>query len=693
MLANATDIRRQVAALMRSPRRMKPSEAAAKSLFDRHSGKKYNPMTAPYMAEILDTMASREYEATICIGPSRSSKSFSLVFGGLTYIITCDPADTTVLHMNQTEARQWSKVELSQTIEVSEDLAAELGSEAGDDNIDMKVFRNGMALRMGYPSIGCVSAKTIRWVFITDADNLTGDMKINALFPQAQTRTTTFMSAGHTIVEGNPAEDYADIEWTPDPGSHMGPPATGLVSLYHSGDRRRFYWPCPHCGEFFQAVPGLAPFNLPDLEDLKDLSQSRELAAVAQRLASIACTVNGCLISHDNKETMMRRGRWLREGQRIDRDGVITGEGLVSRRASFWIAGVMAAYQSWTSMMEQFLMAMRHYATTGDDTEIKQQINTKFAWPHLPYALRNRKAKHALQERAEEYDKLKVPEGVRYLICAVDVQKGSFVVQVTGYGAYDQRWLVDRYSIRDSEREKLGGGYHAIDPASYVEDWDILTEKCVARRYELGDGSKRTMRVLLTLIDSQGEPGVAVRALDYWRSLVPIGMKNKMRLTKGAASNSAPRVLESYPDASKRADRNSGAKGDVPMLIVNTTMVKDLVMGNMDRNVTGPGYYHFPAWIARDKKFFDEITAETRGPKRWECPPGVRNEAFDLFCNAEVGHIVMGGDKIDWDRPDTIPAWARSWDANSEVGTGDRLAAPRPARPAPRRGTRSSGVY
>ena len=26
----------------------------------------------------------------------------------------------------------------------------------------------------------------------------------------------------------------------------------GILSLYNRGDRRRWYWPCPHCGEYFQ---------------------------------------------------------------------------------------------------------------------------------------------------------------------------------------------------------------------------------------------------------------------------------------------------------------------------------------------------------------------------------------------------------------------------------------------------------
>lgn len=696
MLATASGIRKEVAEIFRSSRRTLPSQAAATSLVDHQSGQLYDPNAAPYMSEPLDMMASREHEATILLGPSRSSKSFTLVMGGLTYIITCDPADTTVLHMNQAESRQWSKADLARTIAASPDLFEQLGPGSGSNNVDMKLMRNGMALRMGYPSISCVSAKTIRWVFITDADNLTGDMPLNALFPQAAKRTTTFMSAGHTVVEGNPAEDYSDIHWTPTPGSHEGPPATGLVSLYNSGDRRRFYWPCPHCGEYSQAEPGLTPFKLlPELEELKALSQSSNLSEIAQRLAVVVCPNNGCEIRHEHKQQMNSRGRWLKEGQTIDHAGVIHGAGVISRRATFWVAGVMAAYQSWPSMIEQYLQAIRHFSATGEDSEVKARLNTDFAWPHLPFALQNRREKHAIQARAvEDYRKMDVPDGVRYLICTVDVQKNAFVVQVTGFGAHGHHWLIDRYSIRESEREKPNGGRYPIDPARYAEDWDVLTTKCVARSYRLaGPGETRSMHVKLTLIDSGGEAGVTSRAYDYWRSLVALGMRNKMRLVKGDPNLNAPRWTEAYPDTKGRKDRNSGSAGDVPVILINTTMVKDVVMAEIEKEIEGEGYYHFPAWIGKEKWFFDEITAETRGPKRWEVPAHVRNEAFDLFCYAHVGNLILKGNLINWDQHAMVPGWAKPWDSNSDVSDGARLPPPRPVRKSPQRGTRSGGVY
>ncbi|HGP1089299.1 TPA: phage terminase large subunit family protein, partial [Klebsiella pneumoniae] len=70
-------------------------------------------------------------------------------------------------------------------------------------------------------------------------------------FSLGSKRTTTFMSSGMTLVESSPGRDIRDTKWRPNT-AHEAPPTTGILSLFNRGDRRRLYWPCPHCGEYFQ---------------------------------------------------------------------------------------------------------------------------------------------------------------------------------------------------------------------------------------------------------------------------------------------------------------------------------------------------------------------------------------------------------------------------------------------------------
>ncbi|EIX0812454.1 phage terminase large subunit family protein, partial [Escherichia coli] len=98
------------------------------------------------------------------------------------------------------------------------------------------------------------SSSDYRRVALTDYDrfpeNVDGE---GDAFTLASKRTTTFMSSGMTLVESSPGRDITDTKWRCG-GAHEAPPTTGILSLYNRGDRRRWYWPCPHCGEYFQPV-------------------------------------------------------------------------------------------------------------------------------------------------------------------------------------------------------------------------------------------------------------------------------------------------------------------------------------------------------------------------------------------------------------------------------------------------------
>lgn len=686
MQARAEDVRRDVAQLFRPPRRRKPADVVAEKLFDWKTGQRWDPEAAPYMIEPINSIADRELEATALVGPSRCSKTFTLILGGVAYVVTCDPADATIIHMNKAEAEDFSATDLRRTIQESPDLLAQLGPASGDDNLARKLMRNGMALRIGHPSIGVVSGKTIKYVFITDADNITGDLKINRLFVQARKRTQTFLSAGHTVVESNPMVTYEDAEWSPET-PHAAPPCEGILAIYAQGDRRQWYWPCPHCGQFFRARPGLAAFKtLPGLQELRDELAERTPREIALRCAFVMCDHCSVLIGHEHKRDMNLRGRWLKDGQTVDRLGRISGTGAVSKIGSFWVAGVMACYQSWVEMLERYLSALKVYFRTGDDQPLAQLMGTDFAYPHVPMAIVERTQDSRPSERKEKgLGQGVVPAGARYLIGTVDVQGGMagrkrFVVQVVAHGVGDEKWLVDRYALKSSRR-KMGEGtdgkpiYHPIDPSGYVEDWGRLEEKVIDRTYPLPDGSGRGMAMRMVLIDSGGEDGVTPRAYEFWRALKAKGKHHRVRVSKGddAAVNAAEIT---YPDQSKRKDRHAGNRGDVPVARLGTTILKDGVFADLARTTPGPGYYHLPEWLAQS--FFDELRAEHRGAKRWERDGKRANETIDLLYMDRGATTLLGIERINWGNP---PSWAAEWDLNPDVRADD---APQPPRQAPR---------
>jgi phage terminase large subunit GpA-like protein len=678
--------------MIRPPQRISVSESAAANL------KIVNPSGAsgnlsleatPYMVEPMDLVRSRLYEAIVFVGPARSGKTICLVDGTVAYSVVSDPADTLIVQTNQGTAEDYSKTRINRAIKGSPELAKRLSPHGHDDNVLLKFFRSGMALRFGWPSLAQLSGKDLRRVLMTDVDNITGDLSIDECFGLALKRIQTYMSSGIVVAESSPARDYVEPNWRPQT-PHEAPPCDGILSLYNRGDRRRWFWPCPECKEPFQASPGLELFRaVPALDELVEIVRSDDVFSLSRKWSRICCPNCGVEIEHKHKRGMNAAGRWAGEGQKVWPDGTVTGELLRSRTASFWIGGVAAVYQSWESLIERYLQAVKQYATTGEQQALKTTRNVDQAMPHLPITSAVQRDAHALQTRAEKWPEGTVPEGVRFLVAVADVQAGKhprFVVQVVGFGAGMERWVVDRFALKSSERMSTSGEKLPLDPAAYLEDWDRLIPKLIDRRYPLADGSGRTMPVRLAGCDSGGKAGVTPRAYDFWRSLKSKNLAHRFLLVKGAATERAPRTVVSYPDSRKRSDSRSGARGDVPVLIINTTILKDAVAGQLQREVPGPGYVHFPDWLP--SRFYDELTAESRGSKGWDKKGHkTANEAFDLSVYAEALAVHMGADRINWKNP---PSWADEWDKNPDV-VADGTPVARPVT-RPCRGTRSSGV-
>lgn len=688
--ATARDVRLGVAEMIRPPRRIRVSTGATALHIANPSGTSgaWDPSVAPYMVEPLDMTGSRRFEAVLFAGPARSGKTIALIDGRIAYLVTCNPADTMVVQMSKDAAEDYSKTRISRGIAASPELRKRLSPRAHDDNILLKFFRSGMSLRMGWPSVSVLSGKDIHDVLMTDVDNYTGDLSIDEAFGLALKRTQTFMSAGMVVAESSPAVDYTDGNWRPqDP--HDAPPAAGIAALYMRGDRRRWYWPCPECGERFQAAPGYDGFALPPTEELLERVVVDDLQRMARKYSLLHCPHCGVGLEHRWKEGMNAAGVWAAQGQLVLPDGTLVGDPPESKIASYWLGGVAAAYQSWESLVERLLQGLRTFATTGEERPLKTTYNVDGALNYVPMAARSVSDPSEMQERAETWPAGTVPLGVRFLIATVDVQANRFVVQVLGYGPGSsgtlERWVIDWFTLRTSKREDGSGGFLPLDPPKYLEDWERLVEKVISRRYPVADGTGRTMPIRMTGIDWGGKSGTSVRALEFWRSLrarTP-ALHARVRLIKGDPRRDGGLFRETFPDSRKRKDRKSGSAGDVPQLLLNVDRIKDTVDANVKRAEPGPGYYHFADWLP--ETYFAELTAETRTARGWENLAKRRNEAFDLTGYAEGIALWLKVPAIRWDNP---PLWAAEWDHNPDVIVGEQQSAP-PPRSRQRRVIRS----
>ena len=648
----------------------------------------WDPDETPYMVEPMDMLSSRLHESEVFIGPARTGKTQGLLIGWMGHSICNDPGDMLFIQMTQDKAREFSKTDVRRAIDHSPKVTEMLSRSASDRNTHDIMFRNGMWVRIAWPTVSNVSGSTYRYTAITDydripnADNVDGE---GSLFTLALKRTTTFMSRGMSLAESSPGKPVEDANWKP-VTAHEAPPVGGILGLYNLTDRRRWYWPCPHCTDWFEAAPGLKLFNLPSDDALLTDIRTMDIGAMARKYgARIHCSCCGAEIPSKLKRQLNARGRWVPEGCTLTPDGELVGTPPAAKGLGYWLGGVAATYQTWTSLIERYLKGLLDYALTGSEETLKTTVNTDQGMPYTPrHLIENAAGRKTPQERAEgELLRYVAPEATRCIVVSVDVQGGSnarFVVQVQAVGPHREKWLVDRHEIRHSKREGMGAEFAPIDPASHPEDWDVLTEKLLLATWRTPIEG-REMKARLVVVDTGGEGNkdtgsVATNAYAWYRRLRELKLAGRVMLYKGASTKMVEVIKES-----KVGKRNSRAKPDIPLYLCDPNKLSDIVDAGLRREEPGPGYIHLPkpkhptqnpdGWLPQ--AFFDELGAEVRGKDGKWSQIRKRNESFDLLRMCEAGCLKLGLDRIpDWDNP---PRWLAPLEQNEDViSVDDRRA-------------------
>lgn len=692
LFASATPIVRAAAYAFRPPRRTSVSQGAADSLVIRQPGGYSGPWSAtetPYMIEPMDMLASRKHEAVCFVGPARSGKTLGLLDSWFARNVTSDPGDMLIIQMSQEKAREFSKIRIDRAIRNSPKLADLMSQKGHDDNTHDKLFKHGMWVKIGWPSATQLSSSDYRYVALTDydrmPDNIDGEGPAYAL---GLKRTQTFLSRGMCMVESSPGREYTDPHWRPQT-PHEAPPASGIVGIYNRSDRRRWYWQCPDCSEYFEAAPGLGLFaTLPPEAELMEIVRSAKLNELAEKHALVVCPHCASMIEAKHKPHLNRveTARWVADGQTVTSDGVVHGEVPRSSIAGYWLGGVAAAYQKWDSLILRYLQGLRELALSGSDLTLKATINTDQGMPYLPrHLIADKEA--GVQDRLEDLQQFHVPDEARFLVATVDIQggqNGRFVVEVRAFGVHLESWLVDRYAIWATER---AGQTAKVDPAGYSEDWDLLTAKVVNATYKTSTGKE--LRVLRTAVDTGGEDGVTHNAYAWYRRLRKLGLSSRVMLVKGASYGVEKHATEKPVTKGNARLNNGKPMPDMAVWMVNTDYFKDIVAANLRRKVPGPGFFHAPRWAPQS--YFEELRAEVRNASgKWQ-KIHARNEALDLWVYALAVCESLGcGPKgrMNWDNP---PAWARPLPDNSELITTEERRAEQKARTTPAANTNEGG--
>lgn len=654
------------AEMLRPPERITVAEAAVKYRVINSPGAYVGAWLnskVPYMVEPMNTFASTVYKGMIFVGPAQSGKTDALVINCIAYSIKIDPMDMMVVCPTNTAARDFSIRRIDRLNRYSPEVGKMLLPGADNDNKFDKMYNMGMILSLSWPTPTELAGKPIGRVVLTDRDRMVDDVDGDGEpFDLAMKRTTTFGSNAMTVAESSPSRDVIDVKWiasTP----HEAPPCNGIIGLYNRGDRRRWYWPCPNCDHYFEGQ-----FTMLKYASRKGLTNTEVSETVYME-----CPKCAHKIQPDDRYEMNLWGTWVKDGEAIDSAGCRIGKGARTSIASFWLRGVAAAFVKWKELINMYLDACDDFERTGTEESLKKFYNNDLGEPYYSKASGEIRLPETLRARAEytpEHLVRTVPEGVRWLQALIDVQKGKWVVQVFGIlpGEPFDTFLVDRFDVAKSKRLDHDGDPLRVDPATYLEDWELLIPLVMEKEYPLGDGSGRLMSIRMTGCDSGGEEGVTNKAYEFYRKLVSLNKHHRFILLKGDSKPGNPRTSIHYPDA-HRKDAKSHARGDIPVLFLNSNILKDALNGRLDCVEPGKGMYRTPDWLPAN--FYAELCAEVRTPKGWEKPQGARNEAWDLsYYNIGLAlSQYVRIESLNWANP---PRYAAEWDKNDFVRTPDQ---------------------
>lgn len=322
-------------------------------------------------------------------------------------------------------------------------------------------------------------------VWLSEVDVYRGDKKAGNPIESAHQRTKAFYHFLH-YHESSPSEH-----------------PSAICALEEAcTDRRRWQAPCPHCGMYQELR--FFPYKVGDLagrggvvgmqnEHGEWLSQND-----ARRTAHYLC-MNGCKITNGQKSAFVEAGRWVSKGQKVTKEGRITGPPPASRESvGFQLWSVHSDAISFGDIAAAYIHA-REQGTIPEfwgnwlGLEFRQegkipswgQLGRRMAWTH---------------ERGT------VPHQCWFITAGADVQGGSNGVYyvVRGWAPDCTSWLID-------------WGWLEREPGDENEliksDLGKLTE-LLGRRYKVvgTDGAalnplgRSELRIRLLNIDSNHRP-------------------------------------------------------------------------------------------------------------------------------------------------------------------------------------------
>jgi phage terminase large subunit GpA-like protein len=397
--------------------------------------------------------------------------------------------------------------------------------------------------------------------------------------------------------------------------------ASEIERRYQASDRRKYFVPCPHCGEPQVLIWGEGKeFGIKWLKTAAGTARPETAVYICQYCAAA--------IQEHFKTDMLAAGAWRAEATGASRGKV----------AGFWINKLYSplGWRSWEELVEEWVLAVEQQRI-GNSAPLKKFKNSSLAetWKESGAGSDSKD----LAARAEPYEMGVVPRRGLMLTMGTDTQPDRLEARVWAWGRGEESWLVARHIIYGDPNVEEG------QPGS---PWNDLTR---IRRTPVQHEGGTHMLIEATAIDIQGCNTDAV--YKYCREHA----RENVLAVRGDKDLGGP-VLK-RPKLIDVTWRGTTIKHGVKLWNVCVDTCKHIFYGRLKLS-GGAGFIHVPEALKLTDEF-EQMCSErlmpavTAGRKvlRWILPSGKRNEALDCWNYAYAAACYLGIQNY------REPGWAR----------------------------------
>lgn len=377
---------------------------------------------------------------------------------------------------------------------------------------------------------------------------------------------------------------------------------------YEAADMRRFFVPCPHCGEK-QILEFGHGFGIDD----PGLGMQWELADGKIKKVWYVCSHCRKEIQNREKRVMLPGGEWRPTSQSYD-----------DKVRSYHVSSLYSppGMLDWSEIVRDYLAAEQ----TGAD-KMRSFVNTRLGLPYRETGARPDWTK--VIELRGDYRAGTVPKGVIFLTASVDVQRGQekedgrparLEMEVCGHGIGYRTWSIEHRVFEGSTENEHEGAW--ADLANYWRE-TMMT-------YSRADGAK--FQIKMAYVDSGDNTHTVYAFCGMWQGVIP---------SKGMATvkRRKDEPLDEDMNRSIRRFRIANLEGGQILAEINGPFYKKQVYTNLkiprkyDTSIQQANFCDFPIDYGED--YYKQLTAEEMiqepdGNISFKKSSARPNEALDL---------------------------------------------------------------